>query len=115
MHTDNILSSQLAFNYAVRHLFNERKSVYTAESNLDTPRHIERESIWWKIYSVLSIILILLAIAGIALTGSLSVSIFDYVDFGLSLVAMIGLFGFAFSKPIAKFRVWRVFLLRRCC
>jgi len=79
------------------------------ESNLDFPVKQPKESIWWKVYFVLSMLMTLLAFVGVALVEALTVSIFDYVDSGLSLVALIGLFGFAFSIPIGKPYFWGYF------
>ena len=79
------------------------------ESNLDLPVKQLRESIWWKVYFVLSILMTLLAFLGVALVDGLTVSVFDYVDSGFSLVALIGVFGFAFSIPIGKPDIWSYF------
>jgi hypothetical protein len=51
----------------------------------------------------------LLAFIGVALVDGLTVSVFDYVDSSLSLVALIGVFGFAFSIPIGKPNIWGYF------
>ena len=79
------------------------------ESNLDQPEKKLPESIWWKVYFGISSFLILITIAGLFLIEEFKISKFDYVDFSLSMVAMTGLFGLAFSRPIGKQVFWRYF------
>ena len=78
-----------------------RRSGVAAE-NKDGDREFKR-SVWWKIYFFPSALahlpyLYLLADPAAGLT--------DYIDAALSLIALVGLFGFVFVRPIYKPRFW---------
>ena len=76
------------------------------ESDIRTPNPEVRESIWWKIYFVACALLTLFAFISIAFIDAISMSVYDYIDTAVWLIAMVGLFGFVFSIRIGYSRMW---------
>lgn len=68
---------------------------------------VEQTSIWWKVLFWLTLLLMVLSTIGLPLIENLSW--FDYLDYLLSIVATVGLFGFAFSRRIGTVVFWRYF------
>lgn len=64
-------------------------------------------NIWWKIFFWISAVLMLLGV--VTLPFIEGVTILDYADVILSVIAVVGLFGFAFYRPIGKVVFWRYF------
>ncbi len=66
-----------------------------------------RNSVWWRVFFRLSAVMITLGILGVPfLTG---LSTLDMIDFATSIVALVGLYGFAFYKPLGGVVFWRYF------
>jgi hypothetical protein len=66
-----------------------------------------RNTLWWKVFFWITLVLTLFTVLGVA--SIKGVSLMDYVDFALSLVAVVGLFGFAYYRPIGGVVFWRYF------
>jgi len=65
-----------------------------------------RNAGWWKVFW-LTVVLMVLSAA--ALPAMPDLGAFDYFDFLLSVVTSVGLFGFAFHKPVGGVVFWRYF------
>lgn len=78
-------------------------------SDLGPPRKRRSESIWWKLYFNISALLLALSMVTITQVPELTMSVFDRIDIALSMVALVGLFGFAYSRPIARRVFWQWF------
>ncbi len=66
-----------------------------------------RNAGWWKAFFWLTVVLMVLSAA--ALPAMPDLGAFDYFDFLLSVVTSVGLFGFAFHKPVGGVVFWRYF------
>ena len=67
----------------------------------------DSNAIGWKIYFWLSAVFAVLGVVGISSPDNLTV--FDYIDFALSVTAVVGLYGFAFYKRVGNVVFWRYF------
>ena len=76
-----------------------------ADLRSDGPK--PKNSIWWKVFFWISAVGMLLVLISIPLFKSLST--FDYADILLSVIGVVGLFGFAYQKPIGSIVYWRYF------
>lgn len=65
----------------------------------------------WKVYLWLAVI----TYAGVTMYTGLRASLSLWVEVAVTLVAFIGLYGYAFSKPIGKALFWRAWLLVLIC
>jgi hypothetical protein len=63
--------------------------------------------IGWKIYFIILSFLLLIAYFDIISKGS---TFFDYLDIIISLIALLGLFGYSFRKQIFEMRLWQTWL-----
>lgn len=76
-------------------------------SNEDPYKPPESNSTSWKTFFWVTAALMALSIPGVATIQNLS--IFDYLDFLISIAITVGLYGFAFYKPIGTVIFWRYF------
>lgn len=76
-------------------------------SSLETPGGGSKISVWWKVFFWLSLIISVPSALGVASIKGLT--LLDYADFALSLVAIVGLYGFSYGKRIGNVVFWRYF------
>ena len=81
--------------------WSRRRSGAAAE-NKDGGREFKR-SVWWKIYFFLTA---LAHLAYLDLLADPAAGLTDYIDAALSLIALVGLFGFVVVRPIYEPRFW---------
>lgn len=77
----------------------------TAE--LGDPGESRSRRLGWKAYFV---VMLLLYPASYLVTGVGWMQLADFVDVAISMIALVGLFGFAYRRRIAARRFWRVWL-----
>ena len=68
---------------------------------------MENKKIGWKIYFVIFSLLLLFVYYGLLSKG---ITIYDSADIAISLIALTGLFGYAFTKKIHSQTLWRIWL-----
>ncbi len=80
-----------------------QKPVKTDDFNL------QKNTIGWKIFFWVSFVFMLLSMAIIYFANTIDfiVSMYDYADLLVSMWATVGLFGFAYYKPIFNRMFWR--------
>jgi hypothetical protein len=78
----------------------------TPQSSLDSKPGKPNNTIWWKIFFGISAFFILLTVIMLPFMAS---TYMDYVDMIVSTIGVVGLFGFAFYKPIVNVVIWRYF------
>jgi hypothetical protein len=61
----------------------------------------------WKIYFFILSFLLLIAYFDIFRTGA---TLFDFVDVIISLIALLGLFGYSFQRKIYEKKLWQIWL-----
>jgi hypothetical protein len=66
-----------------------------------------RPNWWWKTFFWITLMLTILFAAAFPFLESLTA--FDYVDFLLSVIALVGIFGFSHHKQIGRVVFWRYF------
>lgn len=76
-------------------------------SSLETPDGKPKNSVWWRSFFWITLIFMLFGVLGLASTKGLTV--LDYADFALSLIAVVGLYGFAYYKRVGNVVFWRYF------
>ena len=76
-------------------------------SSLGTSGGRPRISVWWKVFFWLS--LIISVPSALAIASLKGLTLLDYADFALSLVAIVGLYGFSYGKRIGNVVFWRYF------
>lgn len=76
-------------------------------SHLESSGGKPKNSIWWKLFFWISLLLTLMGVPGLAVTKGLT--LLDYADFILSVMAVVGLYGFAYYKRIGNVVFWRYF------
>ena len=64
-------------------------------------------TIWWKSYFWLTVVFAVLGLVGMSSLESSTV--FDYIDFVISLTAVVGTYGFAYYKRVGNMVFWRYF------
>jgi len=69
---------------------------------------MKNKKIGWKIYFFILSFLLLIAYFDIFRSGA---TLFDFVDVIISLIALLGLFGYSFQRKIYNVRLWRTWLL----
>jgi hypothetical protein len=68
---------------------------------------MKNKKIGWKVYFVVFSIVLLFAYYDSISSG---ITIYDFADIVISLIALIGFFGYSFNKPIHKQKLWRIWL-----
>ncbi|WP_078120894.1 hypothetical protein [Thiosocius teredinicola] len=68
---------------------------------------VETRSVWWKVYFL--VILVLTAVTSFWELVEWNLAWYDYVGTATMLIALLGVFGFAFCKRIASPRFWRAY------
>jgi len=68
---------------------------------------MKNKKIGWKIYFFILSFLLLIAYFDIFRSGA---TLFDFVDVIISLIALLGLFGYSFQRKIYNVRLWRTWL-----
>ncbi|TDJ64295.1 MAG: hypothetical protein E2O36_01965 [Proteobacteria bacterium] len=76
-------------------------------ADVDSGGQGPENNIWWKIYFWLNIILMIMGFMAFPFIEG--ITLFDYLDIIVSLIAIVGLFGFAFYRPIGDVVFWRYF------
>lgn len=66
-----------------------------------------KNSIWWKAFFWLTLVLMLLSAISLPFIDGLN--LFDYADFMLSVVSVVGLYGFCFYRRLGNVVFWRYF------
>ena len=80
----------------------------TVASNIGTNQPRNRAMAWKVYFWFLTAVLVALY----ALTFSQSApAIYNYLDIPISLIALIGLYGYAFKKPIGHYNFWKIWLV----
>ena len=77
------------------------------DSSIEPPQQKPVNTIWWKIFFWITALMTTLTVAIIPLLGGLN--LLDYLDLIIYLIALAGLYGFAFYKPIGQVLFWRYF------
>ena len=77
------------------------------ESDLNSNGQDHRNSLGWRLFFWVSAVLMLLVVAFVPLLEMLS--LFDWIDLGFSIVGTVGLYGFAYYKPLGSIIFWRYF------
>jgi hypothetical protein len=86
----------------------------TPESNLETKDNIPfKPHGFWKIYFWLSLVMICIII--VSIVGVMAISdiyifqganLLDYIDLVSSIILVIAIYGYAYSKPILSQKIW---------
>ncbi len=63
---------------------------------------------FWKIYAIVMTVILLIAYF---FTFRYGMQTLDYVDLPVSIIALIGVYGFAFRIRLISYWIWRVWLL----
>ena len=77
------------------------------DSELEPGGPPPRNSTGWRVFFWVSAFLIGLGVLAVPLIDNLT--LLDLVDFATSIVALVGLFGFAYYKPVGGVVFWRYF------
>ena len=77
------------------------------EADLDPRDPVPKNSIWWRAFFSFAAVLMTLGILAIPFMSDLT--LLDLIDFVASIIAFVGLFGFAYYKPIGSVVFWRYF------
>ena len=77
------------------------------EADLGTPA-VLRRSIFWKIYFFFTLVLVSLSYTWLIIDPASGIA--EYIAVLLSALFFVGFFGFVFSKPILKPKVWLIAL-----
>ncbi|MCU7920517.1 MAG: hypothetical protein KZQ95_19500 [Candidatus Thiodiazotropha sp. (ex Epidulcina cf. delphinae)] len=66
----------------------------------------------WKIYFFVLLLLYAIYVAAAILYPEvMRLEIVDYIDLGFAMLALLGVFGYAFKKAVLNQSVWKVYLL----
>ena len=79
----------------------------TPTSPLGNSPENPENSPWWRVFFWVTVLLTVLTILG--LMSAENLGLFDYVDFIISLIAVLGLYGYAHYKPLGGVVFWRYF------
>ena len=74
-------------------------------SELGTPDGKPQNSKWWKAFFWITFLFTLLGFIVIPFLDNLA--LYDYVDFALTVVVLVGLYGFSHYKQVGKVIYWR--------
>jgi hypothetical protein len=77
------------------------------KSDLNSDGQHQQNSPGWRLFFWVSAILMALVIVFVPLVDALS--LFDWIDLGFSIVGTVGLYGFAYYKPLGSMIFWRYF------
>lgn len=77
------------------------------EADIEPGGPAPRNTVWWRVFFALSAIMVGLGVLAVPFIPGLNM--IDIIDFAASIVAMIGLYGFAYYKRIGGVVFWRYF------
>ena len=87
-----------------------KKNPYQApDSDLSVDTVQMPKTIWWKVFFFFSCLLTLLVIAGIVFAETIPASLLEFLDFTISIIGFVGLFGLAFNRAIGRQNFWKYF------